>query len=147
MLYSSICPIDRILLGATTPRQSGPGSDGNEGELWIPQSSSITGVSPADCVVSYARHSMGGILPICRDAVCILQPQLTTLIYKCVFVLVFLLLSSVSVYHGYTSADIGPNWVGTWLNIFPTSKHYSFIIYKSTNRLLKLVFLSSYSSK
>ena len=39
--------------GATTPGQSGLGSDGNKGELRIPQSSSITGTSPSDCLVSY----------------------------------------------------------------------------------------------
>ena len=41
--FSSIWPIDRTLSGATTPGQSGPGSDGNEGVLRIPQNSSITG--------------------------------------------------------------------------------------------------------
>ena len=40
-------------LGATTPGQSGPGSDGNEGILNIPQSLSITGTSPLDCLISY----------------------------------------------------------------------------------------------
>ena len=38
---NSIWPIDRTLSGATTLGQSGPGSDGNEGVLCIPQSSSI----------------------------------------------------------------------------------------------------------
>ena len=41
--FSSIWPIDRTLSGATTPGQSGHGSDGNEGIRDIPQSSSITG--------------------------------------------------------------------------------------------------------
>ena len=36
MQFSSIWPIDRTLLGATTPGQSEPGSDGNEGVLRIP---------------------------------------------------------------------------------------------------------------
>ena len=45
--------------GATTPGQSGPGSDGNEGVLHITQSSSITEASPSDCFVSYLRHSLG----------------------------------------------------------------------------------------
>ena len=40
MVNSSIYPIDKILSGATTPGQSGPGSDGNE-VLHILQSSSI----------------------------------------------------------------------------------------------------------
>ena len=48
--FSSIWPID--LLGATTPGQSGTGSDLNEGVLRIPQSSSITIASPSDCIVS-----------------------------------------------------------------------------------------------
>ena len=55
--FSSIWPIDRTLSGATTPGQSGPGSDGIEGVLRIPQSSSITGTSPSDCLVAYPRHS------------------------------------------------------------------------------------------
>ena len=33
--------------------QSGPGSDGNEGVLRIPQTSSITGASLSDYLVSY----------------------------------------------------------------------------------------------
>ena len=70
ILFSSIWPIDRILSGATTPGQSGPGSDCNEGVLHIPQSSSITGTSPSDCLVSYPEHLLsGGVLSLCRDAV------------------------------------------------------------------------------
>ena len=57
--FSSIWLIDRTLSGATTPGQSGPGSDGNEGVLHIPQSSSITEASPSDCLVSYTGHSFG----------------------------------------------------------------------------------------
>ena len=59
MQFSSIWPLDRALLDATTPGQSGSGSDGNEGVLCIPQSSSITGTSPSDCLVSYPGHSLG----------------------------------------------------------------------------------------
>ena len=33
--------------------QSGLGSNGNEVELQIPQSSSLTGASPSDCLVLY----------------------------------------------------------------------------------------------
>ena len=43
--------------------QSGPGSDGNEGVLRIPQSSSIAGTSPSDCLVSYPGHSLGSSYP------------------------------------------------------------------------------------
>ena len=49
--------------------QSGPGSDGNEGVLRIPQSSSIAGTSLSNCLVSYPEHSLGGVLPLCREAV------------------------------------------------------------------------------
>ena len=61
--FSSIWPIDRTLSGATTLGQSGPGSDGNEGVLHIPQSSNITGASPSDFLVSYRGHSSGEFYP------------------------------------------------------------------------------------
>ena len=51
--FSYIQPRDRTISGATTPGQSGPGSSGNEEVLCIPQSSSITGTSPSNCLVSY----------------------------------------------------------------------------------------------
>ena len=58
--------------------QSGPGSDGNEGVLRIPQSSSTAETSPSDCLVSYPGHSLGGgLTPLQRCSQCILQPQLT----------------------------------------------------------------------
>ena len=57
--FSSIWPINRILSGATTPGQSGPGSNGNKEGLCFPQSSSITGTSPSDSLVSYPGHSLG----------------------------------------------------------------------------------------
>ena len=44
------------LSGVTTSGQSGPGSDGNEEVLRIPQSPSITGTSPSDCLVSHTGH-------------------------------------------------------------------------------------------
>ena len=50
--------MNRTLPGATTPCQSGPESDGNKGILCSPQSSSITGILPSDCLVSYPEHSM-----------------------------------------------------------------------------------------
>ena len=66
------------LSGATTPGQSGPGSDGNEGVLRIPQSSSIAGTSPSDCLVSYQDTRWGGgLTPLQRSSQCILQPQPT----------------------------------------------------------------------
>ena len=48
------------LSGATTPSHSGTGSNGNEGVLYILQSSSITETSPSDCLVSYTRHLLWG---------------------------------------------------------------------------------------
>ena len=53
------------LSGATTPAQSGAGSNGNEGMLHIPQSSSLTGTSLSDCLVSYPGHLLwGGLTPL-----------------------------------------------------------------------------------
>ena len=51
--------MDRALSGATTPGQSEPASNSNEGVLRILQSSSITGTSPSDCLVSYPGQSLG----------------------------------------------------------------------------------------
>ena len=50
---------DSYTSGATTPCQSGPGSDGNEELLCISQSPSITGASSSDCFVSYLGYSFG----------------------------------------------------------------------------------------
>ena len=61
--FSSIWLKDRTLSGATTPGQSGPGSDGNKGVLCIPQSSCITRASPSDCFVSLSGHSLGKSYP------------------------------------------------------------------------------------
>ena len=52
------------------PLRARPENDGNEGILRIPQSSSITGTSPSDCLVLYPRHYLGGwVLLLCRGAV------------------------------------------------------------------------------
>ena len=71
MSNRSLWPIDRTLSGATTPDQSGPGHDRNEGVFHIPQSFSITGTSLSDYLVSNPGHSLGwgGVLPLCRGAV------------------------------------------------------------------------------
>ena len=53
---SSIWYIDRTLLGAATPGQSGPGGDGNERVLRITQSSSITGAWTPDWLMLYPGH-------------------------------------------------------------------------------------------
>ena len=41
----------------------------------FPKSSSITGGSPSDCLVSYPGHSLRGVTPLPRSSRCILQPQ------------------------------------------------------------------------
>ena len=58
-----------IQFSISMPGQSEPGSDGKKGVLCIPQSSSITGTSTPDCLVSYPGHSLGGVVPLCRGAV------------------------------------------------------------------------------
>ena len=58
--FSSIWSIDRTLSCATTLVKSELGSDGNEGAFCIPQSSSITGTSPSDNLVSCPGHSLSG---------------------------------------------------------------------------------------
>ena len=51
--FSSTWPKDRTLSDATTPGQSGPGSNGNQGMLHILQSSGITETSPSDWLVGF----------------------------------------------------------------------------------------------
>ena len=53
MSNNSFWPYDKAFSGATSPGQSGPGSDGNEGVLRILQKSSISKSSPSDCLMSY----------------------------------------------------------------------------------------------
>ena len=69
MSNNLIWPIDRTLSNATTPSQSGPGSDGNEGVFHIPQSSSINGASPSDYSMSYPGYSQGKFFPSAENAV------------------------------------------------------------------------------
>ena len=58
-------PLDlfRTLSGATTPGQSGPGSNSNEGVLRIPQGPGNTWTSPSDYLVSYSGLSLEGSYP------------------------------------------------------------------------------------
>ena len=70
MSNSSIWLTNRTISGATTQGQSGPGSNGSEGVLRIPQSSSITGASPSDFLESYPENFLGGgLLPLYKDVV------------------------------------------------------------------------------
>ena len=54
--FSFIWPNDRTLSDVNITNLSGPESDANEGVLRIPQSSSITGASPSDCLMTYAGY-------------------------------------------------------------------------------------------
>ena len=73
-----IWPFARILTVTNTPGKSGPGSDGNERVLNIPQSSSITGTSWSDCLVSYTGHLlMWGLTSLQKSSRCTLQTKLT----------------------------------------------------------------------
>ena len=70
--FSSILPIDCTLLGSTNPRLSGPGSEGNERVLHIPQSSSITETSLSECLVHIQYTCcvcVWGVLPLGRETV------------------------------------------------------------------------------
>ena len=67
-LFSSVGPIDRTLSGATTLGQCGPGSNGNERVLHIPQISKAGGLLSDNSI--YPGHSLVvGVLPLCRDPV------------------------------------------------------------------------------
>ena len=63
MSDSPIWGIDRTLSDATIQGQSGPASDSNGGVVRIPQSSSITGASPLDCLMLYAGQSVHSAAP------------------------------------------------------------------------------------
>ena len=71
--------IDRTLTGTITPGQSGPGSNGNEGILYIPQNLK-TGISSSDGLISYPEHLLVGSgfvsLPLHKSSQCIRQTQL-----------------------------------------------------------------------
>ena len=74
MLNNSILSID----GTIWCYHYGPGWPGsycNERVLCIPQSTSITGASPSDYLVSYLGHSLGSFTPLQRCSRCILQPS------------------------------------------------------------------------
>ena len=55
--------LDGTLTGTTTPSQSGPGSNGYEGILYIPRSS-VIGASPSNDLVSYPHSSKKYIYPL-----------------------------------------------------------------------------------
>ena len=78
----SIRPIDRTLSGATTLGQSGPGNNGNDGVLHIPQISKA-GTSPSNGLMLYPGCSVewgGGLTPLHRYSQCILLSESTGLL-------------------------------------------------------------------
>ena len=80
MLNSTILPIDKTLSGSTTPTSVDPESDGNEGVLCIPQSFSITGAWPSDCLMSYQEIRF---LLLCWDIVGVFYtPRLMVFYFK-----------------------------------------------------------------
>ena len=62
-IVSSIWPIDRTLSGATIPGLSGAVSNGNERVLHIPEIYKA-GASSSDGLMSYLRHTFGGLIPL-----------------------------------------------------------------------------------
>ena len=95
--FSSILPIDRNLTGATTPGQSGPGSKGNEGILRIPQCSSITRTSPADCLLWCPEHSLGRwVLLFCIEAVGVFYSSslLSMLVHDYIYIYIYIYIYS-----------------------------------------------------
>ena len=76
---SSIWPIDENLTGTITTGQSGPRSNGNEGELYITQSSRYR-ASPSDCLISFPGYSLRNLTHLKRCSRYILQPQPTELV-------------------------------------------------------------------
>ena len=81
MSNSSIWTRDWSQPAITTPSKSWPASDGNERILHIPQSSSVTGFSTLDFLMSCPEHSLGGGLNLLQKfSQCILLPQLADLL-------------------------------------------------------------------
>ena len=96
----------RTFSGVTTPDQSWPGSNGNEGVLQIPQSSSITEASPSDCIIS--RTLVRRILPLTIDAVGVFSRRGHSLEESCPSVENLLVYSAASA-----------NWTTRWGSLTP----------------------------
>ena len=75
--------MDRTLSGVTTPGQSGPRSNSNEGLAYVPQICKA-GILPSDGFKVISRTLVcvckrEGVLHLCRDAVSVFYSQLTGL--------------------------------------------------------------------
>ena len=116
----SIWSIDSTLSGVTTPGQSGPGSNGNEGVLHIPQISKA-GVLPSDGLMSYPIHSLqAGLTLLQRSSQYILQPQLTGLTRWLKNLCRNMILGIIFLYYSlYINTEISWDWyLGQVPNIF-----------------------------
>ena len=91
MQFSSISPFDWTQSGSTTPTHSESESDCNEGVLRIPQSSSIVGTAPTECLESYHGHSLGwSVTPLQRSSFVQKEEKIHVLLYSIVVCLHFL---------------------------------------------------------
>ena len=97
--FSSLSSIDRTLSVATSPGQSEPGNDVNEGVLIISQSCCITGTLPSECLVSYQDTRCGVFYPSTE-----MQSLYSTTPARGVMVIV------VGNGHGYRSSNPGQDW-------------------------------------
>ena len=94
----------------------------------LPQSSSITGTSPSDCLVPYPGHSLWrGVLPLCRGAVSVFYSpnrlgnclSVCVCIWMCVCVGECMWVCVIYMWaFKYLSA-----WVCTIMYIYPTPLH------------------------
>ena len=134
--FSSICPIDRTLSGATTPGQSELGSDGNKEVLHIPQSSRIT--EPYhQIILCHIRTLIGGVLPLCRGAVSVFYRP-SQLGYIIFFVYGYMWSDRVCIYP--IDLAIGIRW--SKVNFF---SRYTSFEFRIPPRLKSLVFSTIYS--
>ena len=112
MSNSSIWPIERILLSATTPDWSELGSDGNKVVLCILQNSSITGTSRSNCFLSYPGHSLGSLTPQQRCSWFIQLLQLTKRIILCKKIYLQLTIINTNNLHFGRMSSVFPNDLG-----------------------------------
>ena len=87
-LFSSIWTKDRILSGAATPSQSGPGSDGNSGLSVFPQAPALQEL-PHQVIWCHIQNThWSSLTRLQRCSRCILQHQPTWPIYIYIYICV-----------------------------------------------------------
>ena len=132
-----IWPIDRTLSGATTLGQSGPGSNGNDGVLHIPQISKA-GASPSVCFMLYLGHLLGcgGLTPLQRWSLHILQPLSTRPSYSLNILNIMVIIIGKGINN--LSSNLGLGCLCFTLNLYSHLRHES---------ICSLLFLLSVNSK